>query len=64
MADCFIERVYDFEWPARELFLWCVLMRRKKLAMLFLQEEKVSILLKFHQLDDCGCGACGCGIID
>ena len=31
----------DFDEPARELFLWCVLMNRLDMAMLFWDEGKV-----------------------
>jgi len=34
------ERVYDFDWPARELFIWAVLMRRSEL-----EGESYSILI-------------------
>ena len=40
-----LERIYDIDWPARELFMWAVLMRRRDIAMLFLQEEKVNQLI-------------------
>jgi len=45
------ERVYDFDWPARELFIWAVLMRRSELALLFLRDSiLITILIEIDAL--------------